>query len=960
MSSEQHSRPAPPALSLNNVVDTGAEARRLRSASLYSDPTSSAGFNSGRNAIQDPQSSVVNFANGLTTLTNQIAYGIILDGSSLVNCYRVSLDSGIEITATPLITGSPGCLGTTPISTYMPGTRVVVALNSRDGMSTILGAQASHTELVSQAVHDYISPFTRLRVDDCHKKLIKQEDAGGYANCNTGRPLDATHASEWGAISTTGAAITLDDFMLRASINEVCGMYAFYHDSLLRLAGYNYQFWSGGHEREAFVDQGEYNDYQGYTPYPWENLGCLINTVTPVQQYEPENYMSFMGQPWYCRWENKHEFAQPYHRTIDFYGYLGQGYRKIVQAPPTGIQRWTYDTKTGTEPERPFDSAAQDGQSSGSKGPTKETENAVTKPSSTLAEQNIGLDGRMCFSSAKGITLLKRVLLPSINRAKRPENIEDGDDTQTNYRAAGLEGAGPEHPITGDIETTNADYPNLQRAAAVMDLHGYLSNYAGIHPFYWHAKDYKTWEQTKHTVAKVNQRIPTFSSLRSNMYLSETAPKKIKIDHRYNEQNYYESESFISLLDDGGIVIGDGYGAEIRMTGGCIFLSAPGDVWLKGGRDVQTWAGNDAIVKANKSVDISSTKESVRIKAEQHLMLLGGNEQATTGGVLIESKTRGIDYDFTQAGDNTRFNGILLRAPAANVVTHSKSLYLKTGSDNGAIERGGHVMIDVENGSKDMIVRSRNFYHYLETGGSVFHFFGQDDETQKANYFRKDFSLLSGRLATERDLIVGGGILCENNVLVAKGHIATEQASRMTFPLVAPLKEDDQNKIKDAIQQLRKAIDADIPDAANDIRDNLIQVNWLDDNRAGNEDALVFMGFSFRTDEDYGVSKFELYEDRWQQMARLGNQEPEKWTEKGVKINVAPFITYPFPGKKWLTDETAYREQDLNIAEFADDGFRDKDRKEAPDLDEAYKTPRFKEPAAGKNIDGNYPIIPRQ
>lgn len=957
MSSEQ-SRPAPPARA-HSVTDTGAEARQVRRDGLFSDPTSSAGFNSGRNAIKDPLSSVVNFANGLTTLTNQIAYGLILDGSALVNCYRVSLESGIEVVATPLMTGSSGCIGASPMNTYMPGTRVVVSLNSRDGLSTILGAQASPTELVMQAVHDYISPFSRQRVDACHKKFLQQKDAGGFANLNHARPLDATHASEWGAISTTGGAVFLDDFMLRASINEVCGLYAFYHDSLLRLTGYNFQFWTGGHEREGFVDQGEYNEYQGYTPYPWENLGCLKNTVTPIQQYEPQNYLNSFGQPWYTRWENKHEFAQPYHRTIDFYGYLGQGHRRIVQAPPDEIERWTYDGTTGTEPARPFDSAQQGGQGGG-KGPKKETNKTVTKPSATLAEQNVGLDGRIYFSSAKGITLLKRVLLPSINRSKRPENVDSGDDAFKNYKAAGLLGSGPQHLITGDIQTTNADYPNMQRAAAVMDLHGYLFNYAGIHPFYWHANDYKTWEQTTHQKAKVNQRVPTFSSLRREMYLSEIAPKKIRIDHRYEEQNYYESESFISLLDDGGIVIGDGYGAEIRMTGGCVFISAPGDVWLKGGRDVQTWAGNDAIIKANKSIDVSATSESVRVKAEKHLMLLGGNEKATTGGVLIESKTRGIEYDFSQPGDDTRFNGILLMAPSANVVTHSKSLYLKTGSDNGAVERGGHIMVDSQNGEQDMIVRSRNFYHYLEQAGSLFHFFGQDDETQKANYFRKDFSLLSGRLATERDFIAGGGILCEGNILVAKGHIATEQATRMTFPVVAPLKEDDQNKIKDAIKSLRTAIDTDIPDAANDIRDNVIQVSWLDDKRAGNEDELVFMGFSFRTDENYGVDKFELHEDRWQQLARLGNQKTDTWTETGVKINVAPFITYPFPGKKWLTDEAVYKEQDLNIAEFKEDGFRDKDRGSAPALDEAYKQPKFKEPAAGKNIDGNYPIIPRQ
>lgn len=955
MSSAQN-RP-PKAASAINIFDSGGEVRRLRREGIQADPTSTAGFNSGRNTLTDPSSNTAGFVHGLNTLTSQIAYGVIVDGSALVNGYRVSLDhGGMPIIATPLAASSAGCLGATAISSYMPGTRVVVALNSRDGTSVILGSQPTDIELVGQAQHDYISPFSRKRVDDCHKKLLKQADGGGYSNFNGGRPMDATTASEWGAITTTGAAITLDDFMLRASINEMCGMYAFYHDSLLRIAGHNYQCWTGGHEREAFVDQAEYNDYQGYTPYPWENVGCLDRSTTPVQQYEPTNYLSFMGQPYYSRWENKHEFAQPYHRTIEFYGYLGQGKRRIIQTPPPGITRWTYDTSAGPEGATPFDSGGQNGARPGGKGPKKETQNTVTKPSIVLAEQNVGLDGRIYLSSAKGITLLKRILLPSTNRTLRPENYDKGDDTEKNYKAASLVGAGEEHLITGDIRVTENEYPNLQRAAAVMDLHGYLFNYSGVHPFYWHKEDYKTWELPEYTHAQVQQKTPTFSSLRNKMYMKSITPKEVKVDHRYGNQDYYETECFLSLLDDGGIVIGDGYGAEIRMTGGCISLSAPGDVWLKSGRDMQAWCGNDAVVRANKTVDISATEETVRIKAEKHLMMLGGNEDSQTGGVLIESKTKGIDYDFTTPGDETRFNGVLIRAPSANVVTHSKSLYLKTGSDNDAIERGGHIMIDVQGGEQDIAVRSRNFYHYLEENGAVFHFFGQDDETQKANYFRKDFSLLSGRLGTERDLIVGGGILCENNILVAKGHIATEQAAQMALPLVAPLDEEGQNKIKEGIQKVREAIDKDIPAAANKIRDTVIQVNWLDDNRAGNEDQLIYMGFSFRIDTDYNVEEFMLFEDRWQQLARLGGQQPEKWTEKPVKVNTDPFETYPFPGKRWLVTEPAYKEQDLKIALKQGDGFRDKNRGKS--LASEYRDPEFKPPKP-KTLDGNYPIVPR-
>jgi hypothetical protein len=41
-----------------------------------------------------------------------------------------------------------------------------------------------------------------------------------------------------------------------------------------------------------------------------------------------------------------------------------------------------------------------------------------------------------------------------------------------------------------------------------------------------------------------------------------------RIDHRYNEQKFYETESFISLLEDGSVVIGDGYGSDNQTGGG--------------------------------------------------------------------------------------------------------------------------------------------------------------------------------------------------------------------------------------------------------------------------------------------------------------------------------------------------------------------------------------------------------
>lgn len=952
---------ASPASSPQYVTNTGIETRRLENETKYGGRGSTAAHGAQTRPAADPQGSLTGYATAFNPA--RILFGTIMDGTALANCYRVHPDSGVTaIVATAASHVSHSCMGATEINTYTPGTRVVVAWHESEHKGVILGAISSHIDVGKRAVHDYISPATRKRVDDCHKKYIKQPQGGQIVDFSGGMPYDSTLASEWGAITTTGIAVTLDDFMLRASVNEFCGMYAFYHDSLLRLAGYNLQFWTAGHEREAVMDQAEYNDVQGYTPYPWENVGVLKPGTEVIQQYEPENYQCFSAQPFYARWENKHEFAQPFHRTIDFYGYLGQGHRRVIQAPPPGIDRWTYDGKVGGKGATPFDSTpVVEVDISCSDGPPKLTNHTADEPVLGFAEQNIAVDGRMFFASAKGITLLKRILLPIPHRVRRPDDVKNGDDATTNYKAAGLFGSGPDHKITGDIKTTDSKYPNLQRATAVMDLHGYLFNYAGLHPFYWHAKDYMTWEQQDIKHAKANQRIPRFSQLAGSMYLPEETPKQVRVDDRYKTQNFYETECYISLLEDGGVVIGDGYGAEIRMSAGCVVISAPGDVWLKGGRDVQTWAGNDAIIKANQSIDISSTKKNIRVKAEKNLMLFGGNDDASSdiggggrGGVLIESRSDTTTYDFEKCGDQVDFGGIVLRAPKSNVIGMGKNIYLRTGG--GDVEKG-NITIDASKGQESIITKSSNIYQFVEKQGKIFQFFGTENNYRKTNMFSETFTLLCGPIGTESHFIAGGGILCRNNILVTNGHIATEKAGRGAI-FVAPCTGECKSKVEEGIDKISEAISETLPEAGEKIEEGYFEQTWYGEKRGGNERVMEIMGFSFRTDDDYNIPDFALYEDRWQQLARLAGEEPETWKETGVASKVCE-KTYPFPGKKWLIDSPAYKTQDVKIATFENGGMIDKERGEAPNLVDEYAKPEFKEPAEPKVIDGNYPIIPR-
>lgn len=948
-----------PESTASNANDPGRQVRMVQNNTQFGARDASAARAAETTPVADPNMKLLAYNAGFAN-AGRVVRGWIMDGTPIANAYRVHPEKGMPIIATATSHVSQSLIGATAINTYAPGTAVLVMLHDTDTSGYIIGAIPDILNASENAVHPYISQASRKRVDDCHKKHIKQQKGNNIPDWSAWRPYDGTLTSEWGAVTTTGLKITLDDFMAQLAVNEFCGVSGFYHDSLLRVAGYNMQVWTAGSERHAYMDQAECNDVSGYAAYPWEAMGALKPSTDIVKTYSPDTYQHPTdGKPYYSFWENKNDLQQPYHRVQHFQGYLGQGGRSVLHAPPAEIDIWTYKKSAAASKGEVYDSAVKttlgDPPRAGSEGDKDNTE-MEEKPVIGLHEDNIGYDGRRFIASAKGIVLTKRMLLPMPTRVRPPEDRE-GDDAETNYKASGQNGAGPEHKITGDFKTTGK-HPNLQRASGLLDLHGYLFNYAGSHPFHWHAKDYKTWEQSELEYAEYNQRVPDYSTLQEEMYLPEAEPKDdIEIDHRYKKQKFYETESFVSLLEDGSVVIGDGYGAEIKMSGGCLTLSAPGDVWIKSGRNAQLWAGGDCIMRANEGVDISTTEKHVRIKSERNVMILAGNDENTPGGVLIESRSPSSTYNFDQCGDDVEFGGVVLRAPKSDVVSLGKQIYLRTGGGGSSIP-AGNITLDAGKGEADIVTKSSNLYQYVGQNGQIMQFFrsSADDDTKKANLFSQDLTLLCGPVGTDRDFITNGNILAHGSLFCTKGHVFTELAARGTM-FVAPCDGECQSQVQQGIDMFKELIDTVIPKTGDTIDKQMLENLWYDENRPGNAALIDIMEFSFRTDDQYKIKDFLLYEDRWQQMARLVDNVPKKWTEKAV-TNKTCGKTWPFPGGKWLDEEDAFATTEFTIVEKAGDGLRDKNRGAGGSLAGPYSDPEFKD-AEKKKINGVYPIVGR-
>ena len=226
---------------------------------------------------------------------------------------------------------------------------------------------------------------------------------------------------------------------------------------------------------------------------------------------------------------------------------------------------------------------------------------------------------------------------------------------------------------------------------------------------------------------------------------------------------------------------------------------------------------------------------------------------------------------------------------------------------------------------------------------------------QKANYFSKDFTLLCGPIGCDADIITDGNVIARENFLTSEGHIFTKEAAN-GFIYVGPCDGKCQGQVDEAIEKVRSYIDDVLPDLGDAIDETYLEGLWYDDKQPGNARVIDIMEFSFRNDDQYRIPDFMLYEDRWQQMARLTGKVPETWTEKAVKSKVEG-ETFPFPGKKWLQESPAFATQDFTIVESAGDGLRDKKRNSGSgSLAGVYQQPKFGD-VQPQIINGTYPII---
>lgn len=801
---------------------------------LLSDPFSTIQAEQTRQAYQD-----------------HLFLGQVIHALPGLNWYKVQLGLGFGYIGASLADPQGGFLPLGPRSVAMipPGSMVLVykPLGVPEGI--ILGALPPITPVRGGgASPDYLTQGgnTGYKRDAAHyQPVIGLYEAGGVKDYAGGRPLDQT-AFDRGVLAATGVGWNVNDLEAWIRVSEICGLWLNLLDHYTKLAGRQLDIYSGIHRTSLRDDEGEARYYRGVAAYPWEAVGLITSGISWLRSQTDHEVQYTKAQAKLEPDEN----LQPLHRYQEYGGYLGHLRQMILPAENTSGKR-TYG-----------DGGIDDG----------------------LFREWIGRDGDYSLVSAKSLYIGKRCKI-AVPRELLPPEHPDGDDASAdNYRFSGQFGDGPEHKVPET--STTADSPCYLRLAAVLDVVAHQLNWKAMHPFHYHARDFKTPNESEQTRFERASDILDYRSLGTQDRMTDPIGTVLRIDPRYGDVKYYERESFIKFFDNGSVGLGCGFGTLLAMTYGKMRLEAPGDIEVLPGRRLVV-LGHEGILRFKGSVDITSATKDLRLKAERNLQVLAGN--AGRGGLLLESHGAGTQQDYTgKIGEDVTGAGVIIRARGGVAGIIGDSVYIRSETDE--------ITLDAAAGQSDIDLYARAVRAYTIDGLGVWLSTGQAHQLSNTVVLGADVTIC-GDTAADGDLVVGGDIAAGGNI-AAVGCVADRVGGALAK---TPASLGGQiSSIVGNAAACCVALHAD--GAATLVAGPLV---WYGSAEIGNATTLTDMAFSYRDDpaeRQYGVGDLVFPETRWQQWARFGMaMGGVQWIEPAVHYQGA--ILYPWPGRKKWTQE---------------------------------------------------------
>ena len=847
-----------------------------------------------------------------------------------LHCYRVQL-SGRQGTcmAAALTQSSLSPIGVKAGDTIPPGSTVIVWKPKGASVAYIVGV------LPPTLTNDSLNGADEIQQGgnsgpkkvEAYRNLSKVDAASLGAAFPAGRPIDGTN-NEYVRMSETGIGLLIDSFQAYLRVNEACGVWFNYFDSYTKLAGMNLEVQSFAEHTTQLNDEGELYNFKGVPYYPWEAVGLYTDGSNFTKQNSASDVQLNKNFP-FAEIDLQSPDQQAIYRYVEYSSFIGQGFTQYIIKPlrTSGLNKLTDQTKDVG-----------------------------------LFHSNINVDGSYFVNSAKSINFFKYPIIP-VPRRKKPNADATGDDLKAgNYKFSGKFGNGPNQQVKDWDDTEVSKLKALMPIAGMLDTAAHLLNWKANNAFEYHSADFDLPEESE---AGFINRVAFHRGTYDKSYV-DIEPQKLEVDHRTGETKVYNTAAFFRILEDGSVVIGDGYGAQITLTGGQIRLESGGDIVVTSGSRVVTLA-REAVIRAKENVDISASDNDVRIKAERNLQMLAGN--SGSGGVLIESKGQGDTQNYNQKiGNEVQSSGITLLSRSGCCNLLSRSVYVRSGVDEGNAEGYGEIILDSANGRSNLTCYSRSQFFFNSQGLGIWHSpTGAEgsDLIKKGHFFGPNVSKIIGPLAISKDVVITdqGNLLVDNGIYSTGNIIAVGQMGcKNGFPAIG---DSSKNNIPTTIQTnittFKQSTD-ELNERSKTLFTQFFTEGVWSENKAGNTALLNDqIGFSFRDesaskDEVYGYAKDQFFflETRWQQLDRMKLTQSSniEWEENAVSYQSQDL--YPWPGKKNWVDNSAflrYREtDDMVVFDTAKYSAKDRQTNKA-----SYELPKFTD-WSSESCDKNFKL----
>ncbi len=793
--------------------------------------------------------------------------------------------------------------------TIPPGTYVLVLKDQDLSKMSYFVSFVDRNNIDKATTHPIISPVlcSGELVDSYYTTWTKNDIPGLPSDIQRNTPLDLTCLGDTGLSSSTHGLIHVDPFMITAKLNEMCGLWLFLINQLTRLSGQNLEIDSQVSNESLYNAEGIPIYYKGITNSINHVLGSLVTAKKYKENHNSKAYSLDLNTAESTDIKDTTKLLgviEPKElNIIDWYDfedmllpYSGGLSSSMIHAVIEKNKQFLY-----TEQNQPF-----------------QTLNNITKHS----------DGVISISSTTGIKLYKTPFIPNIKLNKYALNTPNKDCFDTiveNYNTKETfksQSNGLDYILNKDngfnFYILNKKQKNIEN-----------DNNTTKTKVYTTTSDEQIKNNTTSVYRNPDTNIESVKESTSNYTNDLTRLKEhtilpfppfhyIPTETKDTNTKVFNSTSGISFEEDGSVVLSDGYGASITMSGGNIYLDAPGDIMIRSGRTGCVMSGHDTIIKSYNSTDITSSTKDVRIKAEHNLEMLSGNDG--NGRTLIENKATSspkLSEIQNKTGEDVDGKGICLKCEDSAIINYATDIINSASNITNVAENTCTTKCDI----------SRTFYSSYITMCSTNQDFINNSVTISTSGLEvAGKGTFTGNIATAKKLscnnveatntITAGNIMLSVNGYVTGGALAHLKQDKVTAPTL-----DDSSYMDNYKTDQQKFLNNEFV--------NKLQRNG-DDYGYLSEEFVSANSFTYRTDEQYGTKNYITPMPPWR-------VQLDSWSNNWKETVDTTRELAPYPGYKATLEKSTL----VTVAPT---------KENAKDTSTVYKT-------TSQILDNNFPIM---